>query len=227
MYEGSNTESVAMAEDLADIQDSFDADIIELGDKVDKNDQLRQIINILKEVYDPNVTKPRDYSDYELIVTGHSLGGALAQLCSYLLAGLPETHFIPKPIKAVTFASPCVGTKEFFKSYQDLEKDGKVMHLRVSNHNDFIPGRYPSQKNYVQTGVNIHLWPHKAAEVKYENTKSMTSQLFLNLFKHFAAHSLLAYRQRLIAKDKKSGEFVNKDILSKSIEEIYKEYAEL
>merc|ERR1711935_1063875 len=196
-----------------------------LGDNVDKNDQLRQIINILKEVYDPNVTEPRDYSDYELVVTGHSLGGALAQLTSYLLAGLPETHFIPKPIKAVTFASPCVGTKEFFKSYQDLEKDGKVMHLRVTNQNDVIPGRYPSQKNYVQTGVNIHLWPHKAAEVKYENTKSMMRQL--NPFKNIPAHRLVTSRQRLIAKDKKSGEFVNKDILSKSIEEIYKEYAEL
>merc|ERR1711935_1170534 len=123
-----------------------------------------------------------------------------------------------------TFASPCVGTKEFFKSYQDLEKDGKVMHLRVSNENDPIPGRPPFIfKIWVQTGVNIHMRPHKAAEVKYENTKYLSSHL--NPFK--IAHGLATYRQRLLAKDTKSGEFVNKDILSKSIEEIYKEYAEL
>merc|ERR1712183_1192817 len=99
--------------------------------------------------------------------------------CSYLLAGLPETDFIPKPIKAITYASPVTGDDEFFNSYQDLEKDGKIMHIRVSNKSDVIAGNpgLGIRKPYKQTGVNIHLRPKKAAEVKYENTKSIVSQL--------------------------------------------------
>jgi len=307
VYDGSNTKTAYVAEDLADLRDSFDADIIEFDDKfgsmglkstlvfsiivnrsskqiilvfrgtfgttklsklknllvdlrffqhrpkilnkitdrnvklhrgfcdyllndnVDETDQLQQIINILKEVYKYD-TENRCYKDYELVVTGHSLGGALAQLCSYMLAGLPEMDFIPKPIKAVTFASPVVGNEEFFKSYQDLEKAGKIRHLRVSNNKDFIPGDPPFFKEFVQTGVNIHLRPCEAAEVKYENTKTFLSQF--NPFGPTKEHSLFpdedyGYYARLYAKDKKSDEFVNEDILDKSIEEIYEEYAEL
>eukprot|EP00751_Fragilariopsis_kerguelensis_P018901 CAMPEP_0170844316 /NCGR_PEP_ID=MMETSP0734-20130129/6805_1 /TAXON_ID=186038 /ORGANISM="Fragilariopsis kerguelensis, Strain L26-C5" /LENGTH=347 /DNA_ID=CAMNT_0011212701 /DNA_START=236 /DNA_END=1279 /DNA_ORIENTATION=- len=280
VYDGSNTKTAYVAEDLADLRDSFDADIIEFDDKFgsmglkstlvfsiivnrsskqiilvfrgtfgttklsklknllvdlrffqhrpkilnkitdrnvklhnDETDQLQQIINILKEVYKYD-TENRCYKDYELVVTGHSLGGALAQLCSYMLAGLPEMDFIPKPIKAVTFASPVVGNEEFFKSYQDLEKAGKIRHLRVSNNKDFIPGDPPFFKEFVQTGVNIHLRPCEAAEVKYENTKTFLSQF--NPFGPTKEHSLFpdedyGYYARLYAKDKKSDEFVNED----------------
>jgi predicted lipase len=201
-----------------------------LGENADERPQLDQIINILKEVY-AYKTGNRDYSDYELLVTGHSLGGSLAQLCSYLLAGLPEMDFIPKPIKAVTYASPVVGDKEFFKSFQDLEKDGKIMHLRVSNKKDVIAGTpgMGIRKPFVQTGVNIHLRPGKVAEVKYENTKSILSQVSL---KSPDAHGLydelgVAYHTRLYAIDKKSGEYVNKNILEKTIEELYDEHAKL
>mmetsp|Transcript_9456 Transcript_9456/g.10172 ORF Transcript_9456/g.10172 Transcript_9456/m.10172 type:complete len:408 (+) Transcript_9456:196-1419(+) len=307
VHDGSNTKTAYVAEDLADLRDSFDADIIEFDDKfgslglkstlvfsiivnrsskqiilvfrgtfgttklsqlknllvdfrffqhrpkilnkitnrnvklhrgfsdyllndnVDETDQLQQIINILKEVYEYE-TETRCYKDYELVVTGHSLGGALAQLCSYMLAGLPEMDFIPKPIKAVTFASPVVGNKEFFKSYQDLEKAGKIRHLRVSNNKDWIPGDPPFFKEFVQTGVNIHLRPCEAAEVKYENTKTVLSQF--NPFGPTKAHKITpdedhGYHTRLYAKGKKSGEFINNHILDKSIEEIYEEYAEL
>ena len=310
VYDGSNTETACVAEDLADMRDSFDADIIEFDDKfgsiglkstlvfsiivnrsskqiilvfrgtfgyttlskiknllvdfrffqhrpkilnkitdrnvklhkgfsdyllndnVDEKNQLQQIIDILEEVYN-YTTDTRCYKDYELVVTGHSLGGALAQLCSYVLAGLPEKDLnftIPKPIKAVTFASPVVGNEEFFKSYQDLENAGKIRHLRVSNKKDFITGDPPFFKKFVQTGVNIHLRPREAAEVKYGNTKSVLSQL--NPFRPMAAHKISpaydqGYHARLYAKDKKSGEFVNNDILDKNIEEIYDEYTEI
>lgn len=203
-----------------------------LGDRDDigEKPQLEQITNILKEVY-AYKTEDRDYSDYELVVTGHSLGGSLAQLCSYLLAGLPETDFVPKPIKAVTYASPVTGDAEFFNSYQDLEKEGKIMHLRVSNKSDAIPGNpgLGVTKPYKQTGVNIHLRPRRAAEVKYENTKSIVSQLRP---RSREAHNLyddqgIAYHSRLFAKDKKTGDFVNESILNKTIEEIYEEHAKL
>merc|ERR1711935_907685 len=193
--------------------------------------QLEQIISVLKEVY-AYKDGDRDYSDYQLILTGHSLGGALAQLCSYFLAGLPETDFIPKPVQAVTYASPVVGNDQFFESFRDLERDDKLRHLRVSNRRDVIPGT-PGMglaKPYVQTGVNIHLQPKGTATVEYENTKSIISQASFNpLDRHslYGDGNGYSYYERLYAKERRSGEYVNKKILEKSIEELYDEHAKL
>jgi hypothetical protein len=199
-----------------------------LGENVEKRPQLDQIIDILKEVY-AYKTENLDYSDYELVVTGHSLGGSLAQLCSYMLAGLPEVDFIPKPIKAVTYASPVVGDKEFFKSFQDLEKDGKIMHLRVSNKNDIVPGTpgMGIRKAFVQTGVNIHLRPRKAAEVKYENTKFIFRQLSVKSAFAHKVYDKRGYNKNLYAIDKKSGEYVNTTMREKTNAELYAEHAKL
>jgi hypothetical protein len=183
----------------------------------------------LKEVY-AYKAPGRGYSDYELVITGHSLGGSLAQLLSFILAGLKEAEFIPKPVKAVTYASPVVGNKHFFSAYQDLEKENKVRHIRVSNNSDVMPGT-PGMgivKPYKQTGVNIHLKENKKAEVKYENTKSILSQTSTNPLKR---HELFgeegkSYHERLYGKDSK-GAFINDHVLSKTVEQLYEEHADL
>jgi len=176
-------------------------------------------------------TPDRDYSDYELVITGHSLGGSLSQLLSFILAGWKEAEFIPKPVKAVTYASPVVGDKHFFSAYQDLEKENKVRHIRVSNKRDMVPGT-PGMgitKPYTQTGVNIHLKENKKAEVKYENTKSNLSQTSIRTLER---HSLYgeegkSYYERLYARDTKTGAFINDHVLSKTVEQLYEEHAEL
>eukprot|EP00957_Ditylum_brightwellii_P176326 13426654-Ditylum_brightwellii.AAC.1 len=79
-----------------------------------KNDngetKFEHICELLEEVYRyKNDTNGRDYSDYSLYVTGHSLGGALAQLLAFTMAGTTQAQsFLPegKPIIAVTYASP-------------------------------------------------------------------------------------------------------------------------
>lgn len=197
--------------------------------KVKKATQFDQIISVLKEVY-AYKAPGRDYSNYELVITGHSLGGSLAQLLSFILAGLKEAEFIPKPVKAVTYASPVVGNKHFFSAYQDLEKENKVRHIRVSNNSDVIPGTpgVGIVKPYKQTGVNIHLKENKKAEVKYENTKSIISQTSTNPLKR---HSLYgeegkSYHERLYGKDSK-GAFINDHVLSKTVEQLYEEHADL
>jgi len=197
--------------------------------KVEGTRQLDQILSVLKEVY-AYKTPDRDYSDYELVITGHSLGGSLSQLLSFILAGWKEAEFIPKPVKAVTYASPVVGDKHFFSAYQDLEKENKVRHIRVSNKRDMVPGT-PGMgitKPYTQTGVNIHLKENKKAEVKYENTKSILSQTS----RFTKRHSLYgeegkSYYERLYARDTKTGAFINDHVLSKTVEQLYEEHAEL
>jgi len=198
--------------------------------KAEGTRQLDQILSVLKEVY-AYKAPGRDYSDYELVITGHSLGGSLSQLLSFILAGLKEAEFIPKPVKAVTYASPVVGDKHFFSAYQDLEKENKVRHIRVSNNSDVMPGNpgMGIKKPYKQTGVNIHLKENKKAEVKYENTKSILSQISID---PLIRHSLYgeegkSYYERLYGRDTKTGAFINDHVLSKTIEQLYEEHAEL
>lgn len=186
--------------------------------------KMEQIINVLKEVYAfKDESNGRDYSDYKLYVTGHSLGGALAQLSAFVLAGSEKTAFIPKPINAITFASPIVGTSGFLKEYQKLERDGKLRHIRVSNQHDVVSSQPPG---YTQTGVNFHVKAGEKMEVAYLNPKPVLSLLRRD---SGAAHSLLSkvgYYPHIYAKDE-HGNFLNQDDLDKSIEQLYDEYAEL
>mmetsp|Transcript_13087 Transcript_13087/g.19095 ORF Transcript_13087/g.19095 Transcript_13087/m.19095 type:complete len:92 (-) Transcript_13087:27-302(-) len=74
-----------------------------------------KIINLLKQVYDQD-----EFKDYELFITGHSLGGGLSQLLGFTLAGSPSADFIPKPVKCITYASPTVGNKHFYNHFQKM-----------------------------------------------------------------------------------------------------------
>eukprot|EP00588_Corethron_pennatum_P013729 CAMPEP_0194269444 /NCGR_PEP_ID=MMETSP0169-20130528/3603_1 /TAXON_ID=218684 /ORGANISM="Corethron pennatum, Strain L29A3" /LENGTH=454 /DNA_ID=CAMNT_0039011087 /DNA_START=86 /DNA_END=1450 /DNA_ORIENTATION=+ len=197
--------------------------------KTEGNSQLDQILNVLKDVY--AYTAPgRDYSDYKLVITGHSLGGSLSQLLSFILAGWKEAEFIPKPVTAVTYASPVVGNNHFFLAYQELEKANKVRHIRVSNKGDVITGTPGLNiiKPYTQTGVNIHLKKNKKAEVKYENTKSILSvvaSIFLGKKHSIYGVEGKSYFERLFQKDEKTGAFINDHVLTKTVEDLYDEYA--
>lgn len=200
-----------------------------VGETPEGKTQLEQVIAVLKEVY-AYKGEGRDYSDYELVLTGHSLGGALAQLCSYFMGGLEELDFIPKPVTAVTYASPVVGNHAFYKTYRDLEKAKKLRHLRISNYKDVIPGcpGWGIFKPYVQTGVNIHLQYKRKAEVGYENTKSIFSQTSTD---PLARHSLYgengdSYYERLYGRDE-NGKFYNSGLLDKTIDQLYDEHARL
>lgn len=203
-----------------------------LAQNIDDKPKIDQIISVLEEVYAYKASG-RDYSDYKLVVTGHSLGGSLSQLAAFVLAGSKETEFIPKPIEAITYASPVVGDKNFLLAYQDLEKENKIRHIRVSNDGDAIPGYpiTPLTNPYTQTGVNIHLQENRKAEVKYQNANSIVSQIFSTGLSFLDRHSMFgkskgrSYYERLYAKDKETGEFINKDLLSKTIEELYDEFS--
>ena len=69
---------------------------------------------------------------YELFITGHSSGGAIATLFGYLIA--PE--LTERQIQIVSFASPRVGNLAF---KQDFNKRTNLKHWRITNQHDFIP----------------------------------------------------------------------------------------
>ena len=72
----------------------------------------------------------REFPEYEIIVTGHSLGGALATLCGYLL-----TYYLNVNITVISFASPRVGNKKFAEDYNNKKN---LRHFRFVNGKDIV-----------------------------------------------------------------------------------------
>jgi predicted lipase len=68
--------------------------------------------------------------DYELYITGHSLGAGLTALFGYLIADI-----IDKNITLITFASPRVGNKEWAN---DFNKKKNLRHFRFVNEKDIV-----------------------------------------------------------------------------------------
>lgn len=106
----------------------------------------RDVMKLLKE--------PRN-KDYELFITGHSLGAALATNAACLFALSDDSHII-YPIKLVTFASPSTGKEDFVLAFHELEKAGRIQHLRISNDDDMVPQGL-SLFGYRHTGIHLNL----------------------------------------------------------------------
>ena len=103
-----------------------------------------------------------EYPNYDIYISGHSLGGALATLFGY------EISFdIDKKINIISFASPRVGNYEFKKSF---ENKINLNHYRISNDQDI--GTAVPIINYYHVGKNISL-----------NNNSYSLNLTYNIFK--------------------------------------------
>ena len=74
---------------------------------------------------------------YRLYVTGHSLGAAVATLFAFECAAADDS-IIPKPVTCVSIGGPLVGDANFRDAHQWLERQGKLRHIRVSNHQDLV-----------------------------------------------------------------------------------------
>ncbi len=70
-------------------------------------------------------------------ICGHNLGGGLATVTGFYLA-CNNNLKLASPIQIVTFASPRVGGREFYHSFQHLEDTGRLLYARFTNVNDMI-----------------------------------------------------------------------------------------
>ena len=175
--------------------------------------KLDQILSVLKQVY-AYKEDGRDYSDYELYITGHSLGGALSQVLAFTLAGsLGNTGLPVKRVHAISYASPRCGDYEYNKKFTSLEREGKLRHIRISNQGDIVPvGMGPG---FTQTGVNVHVYPDKRAFVGYNANRTFWSQISTS---SGAKHGLISYHPNLFKSE-------NADIIRMSVDELYGKYA--
>lgn len=165
--------------------------------------------------------------DFKLFVTGHSLGGGLANLFAFKCAQLKAKNdesvsHLPEKIRAMTFAAPVVGNGDYNKEFQALEKKGVLRHIRIANEGDVVPtngiffplslGVKGDTYEYIQNGVNIFLHPDKELVIEYGNTKSCASQF--RGTGSLPIHGLTEYEKRLHLPE-------NEKFYQQNVEDIY------
>lgn len=118
----------------------------------------RGFLAALKDVW-PEVIKEirlQQNNGQSLWLTGHSLGAALAVLCTAYLRdhGFKESDPIDKPVNGTyLFGSPRVGNKEF---EQKLGMDSGVRIFRFVNNNDLVTRVPPRSLGYSHVGKFLY-----------------------------------------------------------------------
>jgi hypothetical protein len=130
-----------------------------------------------------------------VIVCGHSYGGALATIASYIL-----TINGYNVVRVYTFGSPRVGDGTFAKLYN--KKLAKVT-LRIVNNNDIVP-RIPFKFMILPLGYYVHV------ETGYYITTEGKLKLGVSYFRDFGDHM-----QGVVDKEKEPEELADHDITGK------------
>eukprot|EP00751_Fragilariopsis_kerguelensis_P046762 CAMPEP_0170989022 /NCGR_PEP_ID=MMETSP0736-20130129/7519_1 /TAXON_ID=186038 /ORGANISM="Fragilariopsis kerguelensis, Strain L26-C5" /LENGTH=435 /DNA_ID=CAMNT_0011413447 /DNA_START=141 /DNA_END=1448 /DNA_ORIENTATION=+ len=160
------------------------------------------------QIYDKIVEdiKPLMEDGYSVYVTGHSLGGSLAHLLSFTLAG-KDIDWLPKPITCISYAAPYSGGSDYRTANEQLEKDDLLRSLRIFNENDFIPVFPPISLNFLpkpmkHTGINLRLTEENGYTIGHSSNDGFWNAVnnsFVKLFKkRLFEHGPQAHGDRLV-----------------------------
>ena len=85
------------------------------------------------------IQKLNDNGIYDILITGHSQGGALANLCRAYLENLPEEKLSSKnKFKSYAFANPMIGNKNFADEFHERYCETN-MSYSIINPADLVP----------------------------------------------------------------------------------------
>ena len=108
----------------------------------------KQLFSVYAELEKFVLRKINNNPNYDIYITGHSLGAALSTLFGYLLSS--KTN---KKITVVSFASPRVGNKEWKKDFESKEN---LTHYRITNNRDIVTAL--PMWDYHHVGINLQLF---------------------------------------------------------------------
>lgn len=129
------------------------------------------------------------YPGYQLYITGHSLGGALATLFALEVAASRDSSIV-KPVTCISIASPKVGNMSFRRAFQALEKQHQIRSLRIANDKDIVtllPDRGSLSCVYIMC-CQANLFRHVGVELKlyangrYKLTRPSDNSNYVNMF---------------------------------------------
>jgi hypothetical protein len=127
-----------------------------------------------------------EHPDYDIYVTGHSLGGALSTLFGYMLANEIENN-----VKVASFASPRVGNYAWKKAFEETPN---LTHYRITNKRDIVTA-FPFYK-YYHVGINIQLSDEKYKIYNDSSEKHWYSETFFTCWSA-SEHNCELYYKRL------------------------------
>ena len=168
---------------------------------------------------------------FKFYVSGHSLGGGLANLFGFRVAQLkrmnhPSVKHFPPRVKVMSYASPCVGDEGYNKEFMYLESEKILRHIRISNETDVVPTcniaapyRFlftGDTSLYTQNGMNLFMRPDGQKMVdSYGNPKEFSSQFsLLGAMTSLDAHKLETHDERMRYDE-------NKEVFDQTVEELY------
>lgn len=111
-----------------------------------------RIIRLIKQVVAYTDEGPQPEDKWQVYVTGHSLGGALATLLALELSSSQLSRRGTICVTMYNFGSPRVGNKKFAEVYNEKVKDS----WRVVNHRDIIP-TVPRLMGYCHVAQPVYL----------------------------------------------------------------------
>lgn len=111
---------------------------------------------------------------YDLYVTGHSLGGAMATLFGFFAAS-DDAFTRNGPVIVYSYASPRVGDVDFQSAFKALERAGRIRHARIRNHFDKVTMVPFAILGYRHVGLEITLKDlHAGKEPKFDYPLEMS-----------------------------------------------------
>jgi len=165
---------------------------------------------------------------YSLYVTGHSLGGALATMFSFKLAGAGKKRdWVPRPLTCITYAGPPSGSASYRAAFEQEEIDGLVRCLRINNGEDIVPALPPFSLGAIKrgmkhTGIHCRLYnggvklAHTSQDGLINNISNVIgNSIFKPVWKVLTWHGLPLHEVRL--EDAKSR------LSAQTIDELYKD----
>jgi triacylglycerol lipase len=120
---------------------------------------------------------------------GHSLGGAMAQICA---GRCRRSGISANPKEVVTFGSPRVGSRRYIEHAQ-------VRHIRWVNNNDIVTRVPPRWLRYHHTGTHMYLDRHghvsklSPSQRGRDRWAGFVEGLKKRKFDHFSDHAVLSY----------------------------------
>jgi predicted lipase len=127
------------------------------------------------------------HPDYQVYITGHSLGGALATLFGYMISDTIKNNII-----VASFASPRVGNYAWKK---DFETKKNLTHYRISNKRDIVTA-FPCYK-YHHVGTNIQLSDNKSRKFTQFYVRKWWEESIFTCWKP-SEHDCELYYKRLL-----------------------------